>query len=50
MELILQKKKGRSRTRWLDNVVTGVTGWTGRVEDRVGSMGVVKEAKAHQGL
>jgi hypothetical protein len=47
-EIIVQKK-GRPRTRWLDNVVTGVRGWRRTVEDRAGWRRVVKDAKAHEG-
>ena len=53
--LLARRRKERPRTRWLDKVVTdlvvmGVIGWRGRGEDIVGGRGVVKEAKAHQGL
>jgi hypothetical protein len=53
--LFSRRRKGRPRTRWLDNVVmvlvvTGGRGWRGRAADRVGWTRVVKEAKAHQGL
>jgi hypothetical protein len=44
-----RRRKGRLRTRRLDNVVMGVRDWRGIVEDRVGWTRVVKEANVYQG-
>ena len=48
--LLSKRRKKRPRTRWMDNVLMGVRGWRGRVEDRGGWRRVVKEVKAHQEL
>jgi len=41
-----RKRKGRPHTRWLDNVMIGVTGWGGRVEDRAGWRKSIKGCSA----
>ena len=48
--LLSRRRKVRPRTRWLDNVVMGVRGLGGRLEDRAGWSRGVKVTKGHQGL
>jgi len=53
--LFIGKRKGRSRLRWMDDVVADlrvmkIRQWTEKVEDREQWRLVVKEATAHPGL
>ena len=53
--LFIGRRKGRSRLRWMDDVmadlrVTKIRQWTEKAEDREQCRLVVKEAKADPGL
>ena len=53
--LFIRRRKGRSRLRWMDDVVTDlkimkIKQWMEKIKDRKKWRLIVEEAKAHPGL